>query len=126
METATAFPPSILRHFTSKREEDFSNDVLGKKLFHEAKALSKRGGSDKKKQIKPFHRIFTSLDGELFRADGEGEEEGEATPQTKYAPVTTDPAEEPNFLAQMMGSTALRRRRTGGGGPQVGKIIKYT
>ncbi len=35
--------------------------MLGKKLFHEVKGMSKKG------ERPPAHKLYTSLDGELFR-----------------------------------------------------------
>ncbi len=96
------------RMYKSKREQDFAKDALGKKLFHEAKKAMA-----KKKEGGKAHKLYTTLDGELFPADDEDDSEGDDSEQRMgftYTPATTDPREEPNFLAQMMGSSGVRRR----------------
>ncbi len=68
---------NLSRHYTSKHESDFS-EVLQRKLFHDAQALLRKGEKPGPKQ-----RIYTSLDGEIFKGRDEEDQEQDQRQQVR-------------------------------------------
>ena len=56
------------RYYSGQSKSEFERNVLKKKLYHDVQELLQRNET-----VESCHRIFTTLDGELFnRGDGEG------------------------------------------------------
>ena len=68
-----SYPLRISRYYSSCREDNFRDDALRRKFFHDVNNRNNKDNNSISNGIK----IFTTLDGELFRSSDGGEEGAE-------------------------------------------------